>query len=694
MKIQYLNMWFKVLVVIVYLFLTPQLLLAASFPERVGTWENITSFTISPAEDYMVMSITIIGRNQLYESYLKEGIWTEPNPLETINVHFGQGFEIAGPFLSFDGRKLYYHANFPDTKGGLDIYFSEKTAKGWSAPKNIGEPINTSTNELFPSIDAGEERMFFTREITATDIRKPKESPNCQAIYMALKNPLGKWDAPTVLHEQINRGCEHAARIAIDGRTLYFSAVETANAKEGFNLYFTQEILKDSWLLPMKIDLGIDEDSRILPQLTKGNLYFLKRSVVKKIPVGSIFRVQLDENQMPKKTIVSRGKIIDLASKQPIEAELTVFDPTTLAVIGKFSSDKLSGEFEIPLLDGQNYIVDIRKQGFSFASFQLDYRKEDEKITNPETIELFQKIELVLAVYDNEIFRPLEARVYAENPTQKGKKFEGIPLAPGIFSFSIPMGQQYIITAEADKFEPNSFDFNLTGDIIFAKFERNLPLVPRKKAFDIVISDKDTEEGVMAEVVITNLNREETIFFSAKDVKDGKITAMLREGDQYEFTIRGAQGYSFHNQIVDLGKQETSELKAELVSLKAKTTIRLNNINFGSNSAELTTESFPELNRVVQLLKDNPAIVIEIGAHTDNVGSDRYNLTLSEKRAQSVVNYLLDNAIPTDRIVSKGYGMKKPMVPNTTDENRALNRRVEFNILEVREDGTYSAESN
>jgi outer membrane protein OmpA-like peptidoglycan-associated protein len=135
---------------------------------------------------------------------------------------------------------------------------------------------------------------------------------------------------------------------------------------------------------------------------------------------------------------------------------------------------------------------------------------------------------------------------------------------------------------------------------------------------------------------------------------------------------------------VDLAKQETSTLTAELVSLKAQTSIRLNNINFGSNSADLTSESFPELNRVVQLIKDNPSIVIEIAAHTDNVGSGSYNMVLSEKRAQSVVNYLLDNSVTPERLVAKGYGLKSPMVPNTSDENRALNRRVEFKILEIR----------
>jgi outer membrane protein OmpA-like peptidoglycan-associated protein len=657
--------------------------LGASFPEKVGPWENISGFTINSTEDYMVLSITIIGRNQLFETTLKDGSWTEPVPIEAINVHHGEGFEISGPTLSFNGKLLLFHANFPNSKGGLDLYYSEREGNGWAPPKNFGSPINTSADELYPSLSPGEDRLFFTREKLAPEVKKPKDSPNCQSLYMAIKNPQGKWGDPTVLHEQINRGCEHGARIGIDGRTLYFSAVDLANPKAGYNPYFTQEILQDSWLLPVKIDVATTEESAILPQYVNGKIYYLKKSIVKRLPVNSIYKVDIPENYYPLKTITAKGTVIGQTNKKPIEVELTVFDPTTLKVLGVYKSDKLTGSYEMPLLDGKNYIVDIRKAGYSFASFMVDLRQE-EKILGPPIIELFQTIELSLSVYDNEIFRPLDATVVAESLSGNGQKFQGKKVDEGIYSFSIPMGQKYRIKAEASKFDENSFEFNLNGDIVFSRFERNLPLTPRKKAFDIIISDKDTEEGLMAEVIITNLNREETIFFSAQDVKDGKVTAMLREGDQYEFTIRGAQGYSFHNQVVDLAKQETSTLTAELVSLKAQTSIRLNNINFGSNSADLTSESFPELNRVVQLIKDNPSIVIEIAAHTDNVGSGSYNMVLSEKRAQSVVNYLLDNSVTPERLVAKGYGLKSPMVPNTSDENRALNRRVEFKILEIR----------
>ena len=80
-------------------------------------------------------------------------------------------------------------------------------------------------------------------------------------------------------------------------------------------------------------------------------------------------------------------------------------------------------------------------------------------------------------------------------------------------------------------------------------------------------------------------------------------------------------------------------------------------------------------------LHDNPDLIIEISAHTDNVGNADYNIMLSERRAQSVANYIVESGIQQNRLQSKGYGMTKPLVPNDSEENRAINRRVEFVVL-------------
>jgi outer membrane protein OmpA-like peptidoglycan-associated protein len=118
-----------------------------------------------------------------------------------------------------------------------------------------------------------------------------------------------------------------------------------------------------------------------------------------------------------------------------------------------------------------------------------------------------------------------------------------------------------------------------------------------------------------------------------------------------------------------------------LVPIEIGQIVRLNNVFFDFDKSDLRPESDVELDRVVKLLKENPGIVIEMSAHTDSYGSDDYNMSLSDRRAKSCMEYILSKGISPDRITSKGYGETKPIAPNDTDENRQLNRRVEFKIL-------------
>lgn len=101
-------------------------------------------------------------------------------------------------------------------------------------------------------------------------------------------------------------------------------------------------------------------------------------------------------------------------------------------------------------------------------------------------------------------------------------------------------------------------------------------------------------------------------------------------------------------------------------------------IQFVSASWVIRPVSFPVLNEVATVLKDNPKIKIEVQGHTDDLGSAAYNKGLSQQRADSVRKYLMQQGIAGDRLIAKGYGMERPLVPNTNNDNRQINRRVQF----------------
>ncbi|MCK7558323.1 OmpA family protein [Chitinophaga sedimenti] len=115
--------------------------------------------------------------------------------------------------------------------------------------------------------------------------------------------------------------------------------------------------------------------------------------------------------------------------------------------------------------------------------------------------------------------------------------------------------------------------------------------------------------------------------------------------------------------------------------------IILKDIFYDYNKADLRQQSLVVLDTLYQIMIDNPAITIELSAHTDSKGTDAYNLKLSEARAQSCVNYLISKGIARSRLESKGYGESKPIAPNNlpngkdNPDGRQLNRRTEFKVL-------------
>lgn len=119
-----------------------------------------------------------------------------------------------------------------------------------------------------------------------------------------------------------------------------------------------------------------------------------------------------------------------------------------------------------------------------------------------------------------------------------------------------------------------------------------------------------------------------------------------------------------------------------LIPMEAGQTIRLKDIYFETDKAELLPRSFVELRKLVRILEENPNMIIEIHGHTDSRGGDDYNHDLSERRARAVVAFLNTNGIRAGRTRYKGFGSTRPIASNASESGRQLNRRVEFFIIQ------------
>ena len=195
------------------------------------------------------------------------------------------------------------------------------------------------------------------------------------------------------------------------------------------------------------------------------------------------------------------------------------------------------------------------------------------------------------------------------------------------------------------------------------------------------VFDKKTTRGLPSAVELIDLATRQTISRVQTD-EHGNYLITLPVGKEYAFNVN-RKGYLFYSDNFSLIRNAPDsiyEKNIPLQPIEANAAIVLNNIFFDVNKYELKPESQVELEKVIQLLQDNPTIKIQISGHTDNVGKPATNLTLSNNRARAVVNYLISKGITSQRLSYKGYGETQPVADNKTEDGKAKNRRTELKV--------------
>lgn len=163
---------------------------------------------------------------------------------------------------------------------------------------------------------------------------------------------------------------------------------------------------------------------------------------------------------------------------------------------------------------------------------------------------------------------------------------------------------------------------------------------------------------------------------------EGEFEFVFTEKGKYSLSAK-AKDYISESVILDFSSAKAKtkiNQTIELQPIEIGKAINLKNVLFERGAAVLLRSSYPELDKLAEFMLDNPKIEIELSGHTDNWGNANLNLQLSEKRVQTVKNYLVEKGISKTRISGKGYGGTKPIADNNNELTRKLNRRVEFKI--------------
>jgi len=241
-----------------------------------------------------------------------------------------------------------------------------------------------------------------------------------------------------------------------------------------------------------------------------------------------------------------------------------------------------------------------------------------------------------------------------------------------------------------------------TGDDIYS-----FTLPPLKFSIVGVVKNEKNDE-IIPEAVIKSIGSD-GITLDTKSGRDGIFRFTLKPGTDYVFIAEKPGFLKGKERESTKGISQSTEFKTEIFLASIETPIEVENIFFDLDKADLRPESMVSLDKLVETLNDNPSIVIELGSHTDSRASDAYNMDLSRRRAQSVVNYLIEKGVSRDRLVAKGYGESQPktvdkkdnaaysflpvgtvltesFINGLSDEDRQemahfLNRRTEFKVL-------------
>ncbi|MDE3235139.1 MAG: PD40 domain-containing protein [Bacteroidota bacterium] len=217
------------------------------------------------------------------------------------------------------------------------------------------------------------------------------------------------------------------------------------------------------------------------------------------------------------------------------------------------------------------------------------------------------------------------------------------------------------------------------GGLDLYKFDLREDIRPHKTLYvKGRVYDSKTNKGLPCAIeLVDNSNRQPLMRISADEL--GKYFVPLPSGKDYTFTVN-RRGYLLYSDVYSLSSKQadsTYQKDIALQPLEVNAGFTFKNVQFATNSSALEPVSEIELNKLVQILTENPTLTIQINGHTDNTGIEANNITLSNERAKSVANYLVSKGIAKTRLAYKGFGASKPVADNNTPEGRALNRRTE-----------------
>ncbi len=518
------------------------------------------------------------NRLKIYSANLEGKKWKNVTPF----THNSSSYSVAHPWISEDGKQLFFASDMQGGQGGMDIYVSTKNGEEWSKPVSLGKDVNTPENEVFPYYK--NKVLYFSSD--------GHSGYGGLDIYSV--NQLDKWKNPVNLKAPLNSSKDDFGIFYKDDESGYFSS----NREGGLG---SDDIYSFTWhtLTPQTEMSGLLEYEKLASAGTTINLLDENDNIVRTTVTDEYGKFKFDKLDLDKNYLLS-------------------IDATDDSFLGGSNLFMTNSKGEKVLLANK-----LGKGKFTFQALPYEYydglellKEEDESLF---TISVFGQIYKKLpGDYSGE----MEVWVVDDEGNVIGK-------------------------ATADKDGKFSFD-KLSPD------EQYLFML--------------AEDDALLNMIIVDENG--NVLEAAKRLIDGKYRYVRLDAEQNVITLI--------NEI------------DEVIKIAENENFIISKVLYEYRSAEINETAAKELNKLVLILKKNKDIGVELSSHTDSKGGDKYNMELSQKRANKAVEYVVSKGINAAKIVAKGFGETQPVAPNElpngkdNPEGRAKNRRTEFKVIKLK----------
>lgn len=486
-------------------------------------------------------------------------------------------------------------------------------------PINLGENINSSNDEYYPTLTTDDMKLLFTRRLF-----HPGRNSEQEDFY--LSEYMKSWSKSQPINDINSAFNEGAPELSADGSLLIFTACainqdnEYTGNKRGYgscDLFYSQKI-GGTWTPPLNMGKSINSwhwETQASLSANGRTLYFVRGKRAANNPKPKeldIFYSELNENG---EWSVAK-KMSEVINTSGHESSVMIHpDGETLY----FSSDGHYG------MGGEDIFVSHREEGQWTTPINLGYPINTHKDENSLT---------VLASGDIALFA-----------SDRAGGFGGLD----IYQFELP---------NYARSEPVSY-------------------------FKGIVKDHLTKENVSAQIQIFDLASGDLVAESFSDPESGAFLISLPTDKSYALNASAldylfySENFDYSKKDKISGVEKTVYLK----KLDEGNSLVLENIFFDTDKSELKSTSIPELKKLKEILDHYSELKIEIQGHTDDVGDGSYNLNLSRNRALAVHSWLVENGILAERLSYKGYGEQAPIDTNQTEEGKAKNRRTEVLIV-------------